>query len=227
MITNLRDFKMHKEGKGPKGKDLTVFVRYGGLDLKAQKGFKSKEDKSYHSPPTTRGFYAMPKIAQEMFLVSSMDEFQPGTMPKLPEYPYHKEVKDSEGNMTLSPEDKAAWKKLSDEFDYVAHEAQSKINLSNMRKEFKRSEGNIWHHLEEHTPNNEVIGRNGSWIKTSIKAWQKAFMKDSINGRYGEDFGGMDDRENKGRGLNSINNARGLNGMYSKDHYEVFFDEKV
>ena len=71
--------------KNIKGKDLFVFVRFGGLNLKKQKGYSNKEDVSYHSPPTSRGIYAMPKIVQEFFLISSIGNFQPGTLPKSPQ----------------------------------------------------------------------------------------------------------------------------------------------
>ena len=145
------------ESFGPKGKDLTTFVRFGGLDLKNQQGHGKD---NFHSPPATRGFYAFPKIAQSLFLIGS--------------------------------------------------------------KEFVKTDGDIWHHLGEYCKPNEVISRHNSWVKTSIATWQKAFSKSSLNNRYGEDFNGS-----TGRGENSINSTRGINGYYSKDEYEVFFDEKV
>lgn len=64
-----------------KGKDIFTFVRFGGLNLKSQKGF-SKTPETYHQPPASRGFYAMPKIAQELFLIGSLDSYQPSSVPK-------------------------------------------------------------------------------------------------------------------------------------------------
>jgi hypothetical protein len=66
-----------------KDKDIFTFVRFGGLDLKNQKGF-SKNPETYHQPPASRGVYAMPKIAQEFFLISGMSSYQPNTVPKHP-----------------------------------------------------------------------------------------------------------------------------------------------
>jgi hypothetical protein len=43
----------------------------------------------------------------------------------------------------------------------------------------------------------------------------------SIKLRYGESKQGFD------FSVKSINEARGIMGVYSKDHCEVFFDEKV
>ena len=68
---------------------------------------------------------------------------------------------------------------------------------------------------------NEIIDSHGSWVKTSIDTWQKAFSKSSLSDRYGKGFG------DETRGEESINKTKGISGWYSKDHYEVFFDEKV
>jgi hypothetical protein len=198
----MRKISTFKKFKGPKGKDLSIFVRFGGLDLKNQKGH-TKNNPTYHSPPTTRGFYAFPKSMQELFLIGSMDKFQPHIFPK----------------------DKIDWDKLS----YEEGEKQSqeldirhKKIRQRIRKEFVKTSGNIWHHLGDYCKPQEIIDTHGSWVKTTIQCWQKAFSKRSLNDRYGEDFG-----TGKGRGESSINNTRGLSGYYSKDDYEVFFDEKV
>ncbi len=187
--------------KNIKGKDLFVFVRFGGLNLKKQKGYSNKEDVSYHSPPTSRGIYAMPKIVQEFFLISSIGNFQPGTLPKSPQYP-----KDD------TPENREKYNKESEEYD-----KKRKKNISNLRKEFTKREGTVWSHLGDYIPNNEVIDRKGSWVKTSIKDWAKAFSRMSLSCRYGDQWFAS----------KSINDVRGVVGFYSKDHCEVFFDEKV
>lgn len=153
----------------------------------------------------------MPKVAQEFFLIGSIDKFQKGIMPKAPEYPG-----------CDAPEDvKAEWEKKRDAFDWDAFNKRCSENKSAIRKEFEKREGNIWHHLEEYTDRNEIIGKHGSWVKTSIKAWMKAFSKMSVVHRYGERSTGWD------FSVKSINEARGITGFYSKDHCEVFFDEKI
>lgn len=173
-----------------KNKDFTKFVRFGGLDLKNQKGFGRD---TFHAPPASRGFYAFPKFVQEFFLIGSMNSFQPGTYPK--ELESGSDIKKQE----------AYWKRRD-------------LILSNIRKEFTKSEGNIWHHLEEYTSNHEIVDRHGSWVKTSIKEWKKAFSKMSLDHRYGLD---------PKYGFKSINDINGITGYFSKDHCEVFFDEKV
>jgi hypothetical protein len=169
-------------------KKLNTFVRFGGLDIKVQKGHRREEESGYHSPPSTRGFYAMPKVAQEFFLISSLEKTQPGIFPK-------------------KPKEGETWEE---------YRRREKKLLRNIRKEFVRKDGYVWHHLGEYVPVKEVVSRHGSWVRTSITAWKKAFMKSSMKCRY--DSGG-----------NSINGScrAGLFGIFSKDHLEVFFDEKV
>jgi hypothetical protein len=183
-----------------KGKTLHIFVRFGGLDLKNQKGY-SNDPGTFHSPPAPRGFYAMPKVAQEFFLISSMDKFQPSTVPKNKPAPeglsYDEEIE--------------YWN------DY--HKRHSDA-ISSMRKEFTKKDGNIWHHLGNRVPNNEIIDRHGQWVKTSISAWAKAFRKESLACRYGD---------SSWFHVTSINEPGTSKpfGVFSKDHLEVFFDEKV
>lgn len=168
-----------------KGKDIYTFVRFGGLDLKNQDGF-SQYPETYHQPPASRGFYAMPKIAQEFFLIGSLDSTQPGIFAKKNEDPNYRKNK-----------------------------------LRQIRKEFRKTDGEIWHHLEEYTDIKDVLQRHGSWIKTDIKTWAKAFSKMSTIMRYGRAKYDLD------YGINKHGDGKGVVGWYSKDHCEVFFDEKV
>lgn len=179
------------------GKDLTKFVRFGGLNLKNQKGFNASSDE-FHSPPAPRGFYAMPLVAQEWFLLGGMRYYQPGVLPNYPD--------DTEDWC------EEQWKEFSD---------RSNKAFKALRKEFTKNTGTVWHHLTEFVKPHEVIRRKGAWIKTDIKVWQKAFTKLSINRRYGETTYGMGTKS-------IAQPARsGVLGVYSKDECEVFFDEKI
>jgi hypothetical protein len=181
---NMKVFKfsefLKEEHKGIKGKDLFTFVRFGGLDLKNQKGYKKK---NFHSPPTSRGFYAFPKIAQEMFLVGSLSVTQPDNFK---EY-------DNEAYTSYD--------------DYLK---DYKKKLSSFRKEFRKENGEIWHHLINNIKPSDIIEINKSWVKTSIKNWAKALRKESLKIR--QESGGV--------------NKSKIFGDYSKDYLEVFFDEK-
>lgn len=169
-----------------KGKDIYTFVRFGGLDLKNQKGY-SKAPETYHQPPTSRGFYAMPKIAQEFFLIGSLNSTQPGIFAK----------------------------------DSANVEKYWRDKLRQIRKEFRKVDGEIWHHLEEYTDMKDILQRHGSWVKTDIRTWAKAFSKMSTIMRYGRAKYDLDN------GTNQHGDGKGVVGWYSKDHCEVFFDEKV
>ena len=176
-----------------KGKDIFTFVRFGGLNLKNQKGF-SKTPETYHQPPASRGFYAMPKIAQELFLIGSLDSYQPSSVPK----------KNYEKRKDWTEEQ---WNAFNKKYDK---------SVSLMRKEFRKDTGEIWHHLDKYTDHKDVLQRNGSWIKTDIKVWSKAFSKMSTIMKWG-----------RSKDLGGEIYPRGITGIYSKDHCEVFFDEKV
>lgn len=170
---------------------LFTFVRFGGLDLKNQDGYLSDElcAVSFHSPPAPRGFYAFPKLAQEFFLVSCISEYQPDVMAKKPKNLYSDD-------------------ETTDE--YLRKWRQS---LRLLRREFYKDKGNVWHHLRKHVKHSDILGVNGEWVKTSVKVWSKAFIKESIECR---------DKGEKGKKYKS-----GMFGGYAKDHLEVFFDEKV
>ena len=184
-----------------KDKDLFTFVRFGGLNLKKQKGYSSKlpESKDFnmmwiHLPPASRGIYAMPKVAQELFLVGSLDSFQPSVMPKEREY------------ASLSDAEKQeAWRK---------EERRRREVLSMIRKEFKKTSGTVWHHLSDCCKRSDILAEHGAWVKTDIAVWAKAFRKASVIERanslkYGDHW------KNKPF------------GCMGHDHLEVFFDEKV
>jgi hypothetical protein len=181
----INNYKMFNEGL--KDKDIFTFVRFGGLDTKKQKGYSTDLDKkTFHAPPTRRGFYAMPKIAQEFFLIGSLANTQPNVFGK--ERPTNNSYKD---------------------------------RLRDIRKEFRKTDGHIWHHLDEYVDTNKVLDRNGSWIKTDMKTWAKAFTKMSVKLRYGRQ---KYDLENN---INRHGDGKGVTGHYSQDHCEVFIDEKV
>jgi hypothetical protein len=173
-------------------KDLTYFVRFGGLNALRQDGFG---EPWFHSPPAPRGFYAMPLIAQEHWLLGALPSTQPDHFPK--------------GLDDL----------VLEEYKSVEKKVHRKI-----RKEFRKTSGYIWHHLDDYVDNCDVVERCNSWVKTSLRTWQKAFTKCSINNRYGIPF----DKQKRGADdIRSINAAKGVAGNFAKEHFEVFFDEKV
>lgn len=180
------------------------FVRFGGLNVKTQKGFGKD---SFHAPPTSKGFYAMPYKLQELFLVGSLSVTQPDIFKKTSEFvklgdlPQIKDFK-SWKDFEVA---KDAYDKHHDEL-LKAQREDAKNKMRSIRKEFFKKDGYVWHHLDTDTDPNEIISRNGSWIKSSLQAWNKAVKR--IRSREGT--------EEKFKGF-----------KYSKDHYEVFFDEKV
>ncbi len=154
-----------------KNNDLFTFVRFGGLSLKKQHGYnvtppipKPYDLNWFHLPPASRGIYAMPKVAQDLFLVGSLESFQYSVMPKEREH------------AELSSDDKVkAWDKES---------KRKREVLSLIRREFRKTDGCVWHHLGgTFCKRNEVLAEHGAWIKTSMQTWEKAFRKASVTWR--------------------------------------------
>jgi len=168
---------------------LNRFVRFGKLAMVNQKGYGKN---TFHAPPAPRGFYAMPLRYQEWFLVGSMDTYQPKQTLNYPKHP---------GEDATQEELEEFYKKKNKIFRSRAH----KFTVDNKVE--------LWHHLD--VPNNEVISRHNSWVKTSIRTWKKAIGKESTRLRA------------ESGGDNGINSVRKRTGYYSKDHFEVFFDTKV
>lgn len=189
-----------------KDKKLTDFVRFGGLDIKNQAGY-STNPTSTHEPPATKGFYAFPKVAQDFYLLSALDKTQRGFMPKnylQGEFLGFDENGEPEYYRTF--------------VDDSLYNKKYREQLRRIRKEFTKTRGFIWHHLGFFVKPQDVVATHGSWVKTTIQVWKKAFSKMSIKYRYscGSFFK-----------TNSINNTKGITGFASKDMCEVFFDEKV
>jgi len=172
-----------------KSNTLNRFIRYGKLALVKQKGFGSD---TFHAPPAQRGFYAMPIRFQSLFLVGSTDEYQPGQL-NAPKKPIGDDVSDEEWDVW--------WGKRQKRYSVIKHE----FTVDNTVE--------IWHHLP--SPNNEVISRHNSWVKTSLKVWKKAVSKESVSLRT------------ESGGDSGINSVSKRTGYFSKDHFEVFFDTKV
>lgn len=188
-----------------KSDSMRTFVRFGKLGLIKQKGFGSD---TFHAPPTTKGFYAMPLKFQEFFLVGSIESTQAKYLgyPKEPE----RDAPESEWEDYYKKKDKR--------FRAVRHEF-----VIDQHTEF-------WHHLEDVVPNNEVTERYGSWIKTNYKTWLKAVSKERLKLRA-ESLEPWDrskitpgERRDVPGGINS---TRKRTGFYGIDHFEVFFDTKV
>jgi len=173
-----------------------TFVRYGKLHLTKQEAFGKD---SFHAPPTALGFYAMPIRFQELFLVGSIEEFQPKQvgLPKKPVYDT-----DEFNN-----------------FDWDKYYIAKKKRLKKIIHKFTmKNEHFIWHHLD--SKQNAITDTYGSWVKTTVRDWKISLAKESVKLRA-ESLG------DPCLGNNKLAEVRTKTGIYSKDHFEVFIDSKV
>lgn len=154
---------------------------------------------TFHAPPAPIGFYAMPIRFKELFLVGSLDKTQPGYLP-LPK------IKDK---------DNIDWNKRS----LLERKRFKKI----IHKFVVDNDEYIWHHLA--IKQNLIVDRHNCWVKTTVRDWKHALQKESIKLRS-ESMATDYDTE-KSTGGKRLEEVRPKSGMYSKDHFEVFFDTKV
>jgi len=197
---------------GPKGKDLSIFVRFGGLNLKRQRGY-SQTQTGFHKPPAPRGFYAFPKVAFEIFLIGSIETYQPSNFPSVEK----QEALDWQSFSNEASKEFAEWRARK-----AAYDRQRRRAFSLVRKEFRKSHGAVWSHLMETVRRHEIIAAHGEWVKTTMREWRRAFSKQSLRQRMNTEISpGV-------RGVRSVNDAGGgIFGDHGRDHFEVFFDEKV
>jgi hypothetical protein len=193
-----------------KAKSLT-FVTYGGLSATKQLGFKKST--TFHAPPARRGIYAFVWPYIERFLLGSVyadPKYRGKGQRQRATY-----VKDKDGNPITS--DHPEYEKASqvnknwsftrtqdnkpwdrEENDWEKEKPVQVLYQNAARKKFQYS-GDIWHHLTN-VPEHTVINRHGDWVKTDMKTFMDALRKELV----------------------VIKKQH-----YSKDHLEVFIDEKI
>lgn len=182
-----------------------IFVRFGKLHLTKQEGFG---DDYFHSPPASKGFYAMPFRFQEYFLIGSLESYQPeqyNVPKKLKTETIIKEEDDELRNNLWKEKEKLRNKKLTE----LRHEF------------FVPNDKLVWHHLERNAKPFEIIDRYNSWIKTDMGTYKRCMLLESFKLRA-ETLKYFDKDE-----IKSINSVKKNAGGFSKDHFEVFFDTKI
>lgn len=131
-----------------------LFVRFGKLHLTKQEGFGSE---TFHSPPSTIGFYAMPFKYQEFYLISSLTKTQ------------SKQLNISKELYNYDGDDMEIYKKLE---EYL------KDKLSKIRHEFYVDDDIlVWHHLTS-VKRNEIVDEYQSWVKTTVSEYKRALKKE-------------------------------------------------
>ena len=176
------------------------FVRFGNIKAVKQKHFGLYD--SFHSPPTDKGFYAMPHKAQEFFLIGSLSATQPHNFPKLP---YSETVwekwKDIVNEIHWDAKDEEYPKEYLEEMKEAHNKFRKRMN--EIRKEFSlKNDDVIWHHLEDTIKTNEIIQRSGSWVSSRLKEYITAFDKEVARLKYRSSIEG--------------------GCRFSKDHFEIF-----
>lgn len=203
------------------------FVRFGGLAPVKQRGFTTDSDASFHSPPARKGIYAFPNGYIEPFLLGGgygdpNKKYNSNRMvylkdksgnkinndhPEWEKYYGKDKYKTIKGDLkpgaTPDEDGEYSW---DDYVQYLAYDVHP--------KRFKYS-GDIWHHHIEFVEPHEIIKQKGSWVKTNMKAYLKAFARNAHAAKKEMK------RDAKEMGIAEPKNAL---KWFTKDHLEVFIE---
>jgi predicted nucleotidyltransferase len=189
------------------------FVTYGGLGLNKQRGY-DKDSDNFHKPPARHGIYAFVWPYIEKFLLGGNDLVNPKKRGK-GQRNRVQFVKDKDGNLITSkhpefPKHADISKNWTMPHNDDAENPEWKLYQNSSRKKFSYA-GPLWHHLE--VPEFAVLARNGHWVKTDMDTYKKALKKELHSMLRGDDSW-------RGAFQSSFK-------FSSKDHLEVFIDEKI
>lgn len=209
------------------------WTRYGNVVPFEQASFAHDESKiSFHAAPARVGLYAFPRGYEEPFLLSSDGSNSPDRLTQRSFY-----LKDSEGkrfnwkdevnesyNSTLHKYERIVTPEVNKALNKVGYRTRDIFEVEGficvMKKPHVfRYEGELWHHLKKHTPEDEVIDTHGSWVKSSFGAWSEAFRRTKH-----EDLKYIRKDSPQARQLLHLDPYKhGRGGFISRDHLEVFF----
>ena len=218
-----------------KGKPSTGrFLRFGGLSPVKQRGFTTDKEATFHSPPARKGVYAFPENCIEIFLLGG-GYGDPDTKGGANRFTY---VKDSKG--VRLTQDHPAWKSavesekywpkqgklkegavLNEDGEYYDYDDHEQFLIEKVHPRRFEYTGDIWHHLDTHTPRQKIKQRKGSWVKTSTPAYLEAFKRMYHSQRKEM---GFRDREWVGDSPYTPPCFKNALKYYSKDHLEVFIE---
>jgi hypothetical protein len=209
-----------------------VFIRYGGLSPLKQDHYTTSDDKSFHNPPKKRGVYAFPQGYVDKFLIGSTNE---------PNHVSGKSMwlKDKDGNKiksedfyedsyneTIKPEWVKYLKKLDikqKNISYITKDDESYVIVLKKPKVFTYN-GNLWHHFVDEVDEKDKLEQKGSWIKTTMEVYIKAFNK-HIHIKRGSNFD--DVKYASPNNISHINPYKRVSGYipFTKDRLEVFIEK--
>lgn len=196
------------------------FIRWGNLNPVKHKEARldsEDENRTFHTAPTFKGFYAFPSHKIEPFLLSGSYGDNRANY-----------LKDENGNKILvndfytdqgiDPKYKALLKKKHIKFHDVidAYNVDDEIWYVKYRPRPHRFtyEGTLWHHLEDYVDKKDILAKKGSWIKTNYDVYCKAYKKADTQERF-DFYMRFSDRSGDPHTFPNIS---------TKDHYEVFIE---
>ncbi len=222
------------------------FSRVGGLSPVLQKGYTTdSNNRSYHTPPSRKGFYAFIYPNFDIFLLGG-EWSKLGKKNKHEKFEY---LKDKNGDkIKYYKEDYPYEKVLSDSVEYInpkilKHMIQDKkskfdvltskyfiedirdvngdfVNAYLIKKKKLKvfyHTGELWHHLKNSAIKPfEIIKEVGDWIKTDYNTFVRAYEQDRIDNVKMLKKDGVFPKEEI--------NIKNVYKFISKEHLEVFIE---
>jgi len=215
------------------------FARFGGLSSVNQRGYKCIPE-TFHSPPSTRGFYCFVWPHYEMFLLGADWTKNPKVTGA--KFMYVRDNKDnivtdlhSEYESVYSDKNKY-WSINTSEYneflvkneDLDCDEFDSKWNLLNLPKfvlvtkpspRIFTYDGELWHHLGEHLKQHQILATKGGWCKSTVQDYRTALEKEMHESRKST-MSHMFDKNNK-----NVMSQKSAFRYSGKDELECFIEK--
>lgn len=217
------------------------FSRFGGLSAVKQTHYDVGEYKSFHNPPKRKGIYAFVYGYEESFLLGGSNRNVKGYSEHLKNkkgeilYSISDDKEIIETNFDHSilesnsfyklwvvkdegsePLEDRKWRNFYKYYGSLTIDNDDGTTTTHYFKPPKRKvfdyDGEIWHHIDYKINKNEILDRNGSWVKTTMKTYEKALKRYILNNKLKSSSGNL-----------ILNSAR-KNGGYSLDDLEVFIE---
>jgi hypothetical protein len=219
------------------------WVRYGNVCSLPQHHFAiDPKDMDFHTAPARKGFYAFPRGYTDFFLVgctqhpkhiSQKSYYLKDENGKRMSWERHVNHRDWPLRGEKQPKDAISpelWRVLKVQGIRHSQTFEHEGYICILKKpHIFRYTGDFWHHLADCVDPEDVIDLRGSWVKTSFRAWKKAFRRvKHINLRDLHGGAGLTDPKDR----TSWNDYKKMGclaedpykSLYAVDRLEVFFE---
>ena len=232
--------------KKMKSFDNITFVRWGSLNKAKHKESRKQQEENlyvfepgYHVAPTYKGIYAFPQGLVDDFLLGGV---RPSKDCQRVFF-----LKDENGNK-LHYDDVVQW--IFGEYGQTTNQRAidyciikpkykalcHKYGIKKARNIFSDEngyacyfvhkhhhftyKGDLWHHLDNDLKPQDIIDKKGCWVKTSYQVYVQQLKRYIYTEKFDTYLEFKKSKDISG-------NPHGMRNFYSKEHFEVFINNKI